>query len=386
MARQTTIISIFLASPSDVSDERSLIVRSIERWNAIRGKAQGYLLELINWENATSSAIGLDGQDVVNNQIGDDYDAMIAIFWHRVGSPTGRAVSGTAEEYDRALKRFKDNEPIEIGVYFKSANPPMAEIDTEQLQGVINLKKKMQDDGVYHKSFIDDDGLSFEIEMFIDRLVRSHKSGVLARNVTSTKLTIDPKENYEDKVPLEEEDLGYLDLSESIDANSERLTRFLQASSVKLEEITAVTREGSQTFQELVALGSPDPAKVRAVVAGVTQSFNSYSDTVESGIDEFAESMAGIANDSIGLIRVSADFPSDEDDARAARSSLMSLLENMDGAMDGLESFADSVKGLQRMTVAFNQARKRLVANTSRIVQVMTSARPILEEAIRNIT
>ena len=32
---------------------------------------------------------------------------MLAIFWRRLGSPTGKAVSGTVEEIQRALKRDK---------------------------------------------------------------------------------------------------------------------------------------------------------------------------------------------------------------------------------------------------------------------------------------
>jgi hypothetical protein len=157
MPRQTTIISVFLASPSDVAAERKIVTRAIDRWNTIRGRSQGYLLELLTWELSTSSAVGSDGQDVVNSQIGDEYDAMVAIFWSRLGSETPRADSGTVEEYERALQRHKRGDPIEVGVYFKTADPPMDKIDPMQLKGVFDLKTQMESDGVYHKSFKDDE-------------------------------------------------------------------------------------------------------------------------------------------------------------------------------------------------------------------------------------
>ena len=44
---------------------------------------------------------------------------MVAVFWKKLGSPTGEAVSGTVEEIDRALKRRK-----RVMIYF-SQRPGM---------------------------------------------------------------------------------------------------------------------------------------------------------------------------------------------------------------------------------------------------------------------
>lgn len=60
---------------------------------------RGLVVELIRWETHVRPVIGTDAQDVINRQIGVP-DVFIGIFWKRLGTPTPRAPSGTAEEQD----------------------------------------------------------------------------------------------------------------------------------------------------------------------------------------------------------------------------------------------------------------------------------------------
>ncbi|MGQ9373299.1 DUF4062 domain-containing protein [Acinetobacter tandoii] len=106
MPKQTTTLSIFLASPSDVNNERIIVKKVIEELNSISLKPFNIQLELINWENSTHPGFGSYPQDVINNQIGDDYDIFIGILWARFGTPTNKAESGTLEEFERAYSRF----------------------------------------------------------------------------------------------------------------------------------------------------------------------------------------------------------------------------------------------------------------------------------------
>lgn len=389
MARQTTVLSIFLASPSDVVQERDIVVKCVEKWNAIRGKSYGYLFELLNWERSTSASVADYGQSAVNRQIGDDYDAMIALFWHRIGSPTPHHRSGTTEEYSRAIERFKNGAPIEIGVYFKSANPPFNDIDPDQLKALRSLQESMQAEGIYHKSFPTDEGLSYEIDLFLDNLMRSHQSGRLSQADDSgahISTTIAQQDSVCSNTPAsEDDDLGYIDLIESLNDNTSKMSAFLSESAEKLTDIAAASRDGTEILEGLTALGSLEPSDMKAVVAEVTNKFNLYSDSVERGIDQFAENIEGIAQDSLNLIRVSVDFPSEESEVAEAKLSLQGLIDQMDGAVMNMNDFVETIRGLQRMTVAFNQARKRVINNTNRIIEIIQSARPILEEAVRMI-
>ena len=46
------------------------------------------LLELLRWERDTSPAFGKDPQSVINKQIPQDFDIIIGILLHRIGSAT----------------------------------------------------------------------------------------------------------------------------------------------------------------------------------------------------------------------------------------------------------------------------------------------------------
>ena len=66
----------------------------------------GLDLELVRWETHVRPGIAADAQAVVNPQIGP-YDLFIGILWNRFGTPTGRAESGTREEFDQAYARWQ---------------------------------------------------------------------------------------------------------------------------------------------------------------------------------------------------------------------------------------------------------------------------------------
>ena len=57
---------------------------------------------------------------MINRQIGLA-DVYIGIFSKRVGTPTPRADSGTVEELNRAIDRFRRGERVEVLIYFNQA-------------------------------------------------------------------------------------------------------------------------------------------------------------------------------------------------------------------------------------------------------------------------
>lgn len=83
---------------------RDEVERVLSEWNAHRAAAAQILLRPRRWEIASVPISGQgDAQSVINSQLVDQSDIVIAIFYHRLGSATARAVSGTAEEIQRAL-------------------------------------------------------------------------------------------------------------------------------------------------------------------------------------------------------------------------------------------------------------------------------------------
>src|SRR5215207_5556058 len=98
MPTQITNLKVFVASPSDVIDERIILEQVTNELNKLIGAGLGVRLELVKWETDSYPGLGDDAQAVINEQIGDDYDIFIGILWTRFGTPTTRDKSGTAEE------------------------------------------------------------------------------------------------------------------------------------------------------------------------------------------------------------------------------------------------------------------------------------------------
>ena len=121
MPRRETIITIFVASPNDVTDERDSLDTIVHEVNSAHARRTGVRLELLRWERDVSPAVGKDPQAVVNDQIPQDYDIFVGILWNRLGSPTSRADSGTVEEYEMAKERHdKDPNSVRLMLYFKT--------------------------------------------------------------------------------------------------------------------------------------------------------------------------------------------------------------------------------------------------------------------------
>ena len=125
MARIQTLLQVFVASPGDVDDERIILEDVINEFNLTWGDRHGVRLELLKWETHSRPGFGADGQDVINKQIGNEYDIFLGIMWGRFGTPTGRAESGTEEEFNRAYARLADSpNTVQIMFYFKDAGIP----------------------------------------------------------------------------------------------------------------------------------------------------------------------------------------------------------------------------------------------------------------------
>ena len=159
------VLKVFLASPSNLEDERLIVHKVVKRINQTIGMKLESRLQLITWEYSIYSDIGEDAQDVINKQVDDDYEIFIGMFWNSIGSPTSRSISGTVEEYERALEKHAFNPSTIIMLYFKNSNC----LDSANCQSneIDELKKKVGRDGVYY--YIFSDQTEFE-NMIFDQL------------------------------------------------------------------------------------------------------------------------------------------------------------------------------------------------------------------------
>src|SRR5262245_56094076 len=87
-----------LISPGDVTLERDAVSDAVTRWNAQVGEALGARVHVVRWETHGVPDASAPAQEVLNRQIVDDCDIGIAVFWARLGTPTGEHQSGSIEE------------------------------------------------------------------------------------------------------------------------------------------------------------------------------------------------------------------------------------------------------------------------------------------------
>ena len=107
MPYDAKVVTVVIASPGDVAQERLAAQRIVYEWNAIHSRDRAIVLQPVMWETHASPAMGDRAQGIINHQIIKDADLLVAIFWTRIGTPTGAAASGTVEEIEEHLKASK---------------------------------------------------------------------------------------------------------------------------------------------------------------------------------------------------------------------------------------------------------------------------------------
>lgn len=146
MPRGSTVYSILIASPSDVPKEREAAKDVIALWNATHSRETDVILEAVLWETHSTPELGERPQAIINKQLVSRCDALIGVFWTRLGTPTGKSASGTVEEIDEFVEAGK---PVQL--YFSNQPVVPGSIDQEQFAKLVDFKKTIQQKGLYEQ-------------------------------------------------------------------------------------------------------------------------------------------------------------------------------------------------------------------------------------------
>jgi len=145
MSYTATVILVLIASPSDVAEEREVIVEALNQWNSMHSLEKKMVLLPVMWETHSSPELGDHPQHVINRQVVDHCDMAIACFWTRLGTKTPSAKSGTIEEIEKML-----NENKLVMLYFSEANPPY-DHDSQQFSEVKKFRESYGPKGLVDK-------------------------------------------------------------------------------------------------------------------------------------------------------------------------------------------------------------------------------------------
>jgi hypothetical protein len=143
MASEVRQLNILIASPGDANAARDAVEKALYEWNNHRGDVERITLSPRRWEIASVPILGRgDPQTVINSQLVEDSDIVFAIFYHRLGTATSRAASGTAEEIERSVGASKF-----VHVYFRSAEPYFG-ADPAQLEALAKFRRQIEQRGL----------------------------------------------------------------------------------------------------------------------------------------------------------------------------------------------------------------------------------------------
>ena len=393
MARTETVLTLFLASPGDVAEERSRLKDVVDSWNTTWSREFAVRLELLRWETDAYPDSGEDGQDVINKQIPNDWDIFIGVMWSRFGTPTARAGSGTEEEFLRAIERRDSSDSkVSLLLYFKEEPVAPSKIDPVQLADVLKFKATAKDKGLLVWNFNSADEFEKLVDLHITKHVQEWRRGK-SRKADETKVAAQysvslpieergrAQESNKSEAMLEDDDDGYLDLLEEFTSQATEIQEFasrLNEAQTRLTEKTAVGRE---ELERLQAEESPSRVKAfRASIARVADEMLVYTNIVEIEVPKLRLMLDRSMGALMKFINVAADlYPAQSGEAKTATYSLLTTLSESRQAIEG---FKASTIALPKMTKELNVAKRRQAAALSALITEFEHGERLLSEGI----
>ena len=138
-----SLVKLAFCGPSDVSKETEMATAIVTEWNLQHGEARGFWLKHQHWSTDSHPDMSERAQGVINRQMIDDSDIIVAIFWSRFGTATGVANSGTEEEIRRGIQLGR-----KVMVYFSDLEPLPSNADKVQVEKLWAFRRELQTRGL----------------------------------------------------------------------------------------------------------------------------------------------------------------------------------------------------------------------------------------------
>jgi hypothetical protein len=388
MPRTVTLIRIFIASPSDVAPERASLERVINELNATLASSLNIRFELLTWETHTYPSVGADPQDAINSQIGDDYDVFIGVLGTHFGTETGRAGSGTEEEFDRVYSRWEANpQQVRIMFYLKDAPIRPSEIDISQYARVLAFRQKLQDRGVLYHTYTDADSfpdvvrihLGLQAPAFREQFALGSGSDASDRQ---TALAPAAPPSVVDRVQAEEDETGFLELIDLADDSfataSELASRFTSAMTALGEKAES---RGSELETAVDPAGNADMARGRRIINQMAQDMEQFVALATPIVPQLAGALrAGFDALSRAAIARTSFQIEDPGDIAETLAIVRGVRDSTQSSLVSTSDLRAIIAGLPRITTPFNRARRGALSVLDSYQAEMTSAIALAED------
>lgn len=392
MPRTGKILQVFVASPNDVAEERATLEDVIRELNITWSKELGIYLELVKWETHAYPSVGTDPQAIINEELGDNYDIFIGIMWTRFGTPTGRAGSGTSEEFQRAYSRYQNNpDQIRIMFYFKDAPIPPSKLDPEQLASIKAFQTELGDQGTLYWTYTSLSEFTQLVRLHLTRQVQSFgkswgletketpKHEKLAEELTPQEMLKSP---IHDEHPKEEEEEGFLDLAETGQEKFEAMIEGVHRMTAAIKNLDTKLEEHTEEFKLATPSGGAIEVKqAKRISNRVAEEMNDFATLMEVEVPFFAKSYSGAIEAYIKAITLSKDIgDKDIEKIESTKAIMQEFKATLSGTQSAILSFRHIVASIPRATTMLNRAKRRVTSILDRLAAEIATALNLTSE------
>lgn len=381
MAKQVTKYEIFLSSPSDIEEDHASIDDAISELNQTFGNHSKLVLELLKWKTHVAPGISQDGpQDVINNDIGSDYDLFIGILGTKFGTPTADAGSGTEEEFLNAYKKYQDNpNSVQILFYFKTTPPKSVfDIEPEQLAKVQKFKETLGRKGILFREYADAEELSKFLRLDIPKRIDQLKGGTTGEHKKDTTEV--------DNVP--NRDLGLIDYQELSEESLQKATEVMNKISSSIESMGSEISNKAEDAQYLASKTRREQKVFFKQTAGI---LNNFASQIEPEIESFSlhfESAFDAFSNIINIQKVDMEGlkQSEVDESYETLDILIlgigTTIQSMHGLLKGMRSIPRIEKELNRAKRNAETQIRLLISKMESIVALTKAVQQRLQDCL----
>ncbi len=196
MFKKMSVCRLMISCPSDVRNEIEIINRVVGNINDSIGVSMDVYIKTLYYKKNTIPESGDYPQSIVNKQILEKADALVAVMRNRVGSPTRHHESGTIEEIELMLQKGK-----QVFVYFSNNLIMRNEIDLEEEKKIRVFKDKYKSRGIY---------VEYNSDEEFYEIINSHLTQYIIAELSSETKYIEEHTRFDDAINRREEvDLIY---------------------------------------------------------------------------------------------------------------------------------------------------------------------------------
>ncbi|TWB92150.1 hypothetical protein FBZ93_112220 [Bradyrhizobium macuxiense] len=361
MPREIMEFRVVVASPSDVLNSRRAVFDGIYELNRAL-ETQRISVRGMGWEEYVTPGIGTGAQDVINKQLLRDYDILVAVFGVKLGTPTGRALSGTVEEIEHAIANTAN--PMgqyRVQAYFLDKIDSASSISIDELKRVEDFRRQLEPQGVLYRVFKTEDELQQEVRVNIQRAILEYLNK--ARHSTPlSQVTHPPAREQEAEVSTHgDDDAGLLDIQEEGEEAVAAATRAVNRISEVIHEIGEATNHQTSELEKLSLASAKE--KKNAINEYATfieeraSTLKKESAIARQNFTIFAQAVVSL----VALQRQTGGSDQYKSDAAILLNLTESMLLTLSNVRPIVAQFRIAIQNLPRITSHFNRSKKLLI-------------------------